>query len=54
LIVRTLKKVHWRVEGAGGAAELLNVHASTLRSRMRKLGIERPKVKSSSAADERG
>ena len=45
LILRTLKKVHWRVEGPGGAAELLNVHASTLRSRMRKLGIARPKVK---------
>jgi formate hydrogenlyase transcriptional activator len=52
LIVRTLRKVHWRVEGAGGAAELLNVHASTLRSRMRKLGIARPKVKASSASDE--
>ena len=44
LILRTLKKVHWRVEGPGGAAELLNVHASTLRSRMKKLGIVRPKV----------
>jgi PAS domain S-box-containing protein len=47
LILRTLKKVHWRVEGPGGAAELLNVHASTLRSRMRKLGIARPRVKGS-------
>ena len=44
LILRTLKKVHWKVEGRGGAAELLDVHASTLRSRMRKLGIVRPKV----------
>ena len=44
LILRTLKKVHWRVEGQGGAAELLGVHASTLRSRMKKLGIARPKV----------
>jgi chemotaxis protein methyltransferase CheR len=50
-ILRTLRKVHWRVEGTGGAAELLNVHASTLRSRMRKLGIVRPKVR---ATDERG
>ena len=48
LILRTLKKVHWRIEGPGGAAELLNVHASTLRSRMRKLGIVRSKVKASS------
>jgi formate hydrogenlyase transcriptional activator len=45
LILRTLKKVHWRIEGPGGAAELLDVHASTLRSRMRKLGIARPKVR---------
>ena len=44
LILRTLKKVRWRVEGPGGAAELLDVHASTLRSRMKKLGIRRPKV----------
>ena len=52
LILRTLRKVHWRVEGPGGAAELLNVHASTLRSRMRKLGIVRPKVKASSNESE--
>ena len=52
LILRTLRKVHWRVEGPGGAAELLNVHASTLRSRMRKLGIVRPKVKASSGETE--
>jgi transcriptional regulator with GAF, ATPase, and Fis domain len=40
-ILRTLKNVHWKVEGPGGAAELLNLHPSTLRSKMRKLGIER-------------
>jgi transcriptional regulator with GAF, ATPase, and Fis domain len=45
LILRTLTKVHWKLEGPGGAAELLNIHPSTLRSRMRKLGIERPRVK---------
>ena len=43
LITQTLKKVHWKVEGPGGAAELLNIHPSTLRSRMRKLRIERPR-----------
>lgn len=43
LIVHTLKNVHWKVEGPGGAAELLNIHPSTLRSRMRKLRIERPR-----------
>jgi len=48
LITRTLKSVHWRVEGPGGAAELLNLHPSTLRSKMRKLGIERPRYKTQS------
>ncbi len=43
VILRTLKSVHWKVEGPGGAAELLNLHPSTLRSKMRKLGIERPR-----------
>src|SRR5688572_29443315 len=43
VILRTLKNVHWKVEGPGGAAELLNIHPSTLRSKMRKLGIERPR-----------
>ncbi|HKU74025.1 MAG TPA: sigma 54-interacting transcriptional regulator [Pyrinomonadaceae bacterium] len=43
LILRTLKHVHWKLEGPGGAAELLNLHPSTLRSKMRKLGIERPR-----------
>ena len=43
LILRALKKAHWKVEGPGGAADLLDVHASTLRSRMKKLGIVRPK-----------
>jgi PAS domain S-box-containing protein len=46
LIVRTLKKVHWRVEGPGGAADLLGLNASTLRSKMKKLGIARPRVQS--------
>ena len=45
LISRTLQKLHWKVEGPGGAAEVLNLHPSTLRSKMRKLGIERPRYK---------
>jgi transcriptional regulator with GAF, ATPase, and Fis domain len=44
LILRTLKKCHWRVEGPDGAAELLKVNPSRLRSRMKKLGITRPKI----------
>jgi formate hydrogenlyase transcriptional activator len=50
LILRTLKKVHWRVEGPGGAAELLGVNASTLRSRMKKLRISRPKGQASGSS----
>jgi formate hydrogenlyase transcriptional activator len=49
VILRTLKNVHWKVEGPGGAAELLNLHPSTLRSKMRKLGIERPRYSSQSS-----
>ena len=45
LILRTLKNVHWKLEGPGGAAELLDLNPSTLRSKMRKLGIERPRYK---------
>jgi chemotaxis protein methyltransferase CheR len=45
LILRTLKTVHWKLEGPGGAAEILNINPSTLRSKMRKLGIQRPRYK---------
>jgi PAS domain S-box-containing protein len=44
LILRTLKQVYWKVEGPGGAAELLKIHPSTLRTRMKKLGITRPQI----------
>jgi PAS domain S-box-containing protein len=48
LILNTLKKSYWRVEGPYGAAAVLNIHPSKLRSLMKKLGIERPKIKSHS------
>jgi len=38
-IDKILKLTEGRVEGSGGAAELLKVHPSTLRGRMRKLGV---------------
>jgi len=41
-ILRILEKTGWRVEGAKGAASLLGLNPSTLRSRMQKLGIKRP------------
>ncbi len=41
-IVKTLQGTHWRLEGEHGAATLLGVNPSTLRSRMKKFGITRP------------
>ena len=38
-IVRVLEAVEGQVSGAGGAAEILGLHANTLRYRMKKLGI---------------
>ena len=38
-ILTVLSESRWRVEGANGAAAVLGLHPSTLRSRMRKLGI---------------
>jgi transcriptional regulator with GAF, ATPase, and Fis domain len=37
-----LESVGWRIEGGGGAAKVLGLKPSTLRSRMMKLGIARP------------
>jgi PAS domain S-box-containing protein len=37
-----LDKTNWRIEGLGGAAQILGLHPNTLRSRMKKLGIARP------------
>jgi transcriptional regulator with GAF, ATPase, and Fis domain len=41
-ITRVLRAKRWCVEGRFGAAAALGLKASTLRSRMRKLGISRP------------
>jgi len=46
---RNLKEARWKVEGARGAAKLLGMNPSTLRARMRKLGIKRPKRSKSSS-----
>ena len=40
-IVAVLKRTGWRIDGPQGAARVLNMHPSTLRSRMQKLGIRR-------------
>ncbi len=42
-IRRVLESRNWHVRGEGGAAEALGLPPSTLRSRMKKLGLERPR-----------
>ena len=39
-IVKALKKTEGKINGPGGAAEILGIHANTLRARMTKLGID--------------
>lgn len=41
-IVRVLEQTHWKVSGRNGAADILGLNRSTLRARMRKLGIHQP------------
>jgi formate hydrogenlyase transcriptional activator len=41
-ILKVLQKTGWKIEGEGGAASVLKLHPSTLRSRIKKLGIKRP------------
>jgi PAS domain S-box-containing protein len=41
-ILMVLESTNWRIDGAKGAALILDMNPSTLRSRMRKLGIQKP------------
>jgi chemotaxis protein methyltransferase CheR len=41
-IVRTLEQTEWKISGKNGAVEILGLNRSTLRARMRKLGIVKP------------
>ena len=41
-IVRILEDTRWKVAGKNGASEILGLNPSTLRARMRKLGIRKP------------
>ena len=40
-IIRVLEFTEWRISGEEGAANILEMHPNTLRSRMSKLGIRR-------------
>jgi transcriptional regulator with GAF, ATPase, and Fis domain len=41
-IEAVLAQTNWMIEGERGAAKILNLNPSTLRSRMKNLGIKRP------------
>jgi len=43
-ILAVLERCGWRVNGAGNAADVLGLHPNTLRFRMKKLGISRPRL----------
>ena len=43
--LRVLERCHWRITGVGQAAEILRMKPSTLRHRLKKLGIERPVIR---------
>jgi len=43
-ILRILSETRWRIEGKDGAAAILGLHPSTLRAKMHKIGIVRPKT----------
>ena len=40
-ITRILEGARWQIEGEGGAARILGLNPSTLRGRLRKLGIRK-------------
>ncbi len=46
-ILDTVQKVNWKIHGPGGAAELLGMNHSTLYSRIKKLGIQKPEKRKS-------
>ena len=41
-ILKVLQETRWKINGEGGASSVLGLHPSTLRSRIKKLGIKRP------------
>ena len=41
-ILQILQKTRWKIDGEGGAAAILGLNPSTLRFRIKKLGIKRP------------
>jgi transcriptional regulator with GAF, ATPase, and Fis domain len=42
-IIKVLEGTEWKVSGEEGAAKILDINPQTLVSRMKKLGIQKPK-----------
>ncbi len=42
-LLAALRRSDWRISGPGGAADLLGVRPTTLSSRIKKLGLGRPR-----------
>jgi transcriptional regulator with GAF, ATPase, and Fis domain len=43
-ILQALQQSRWKINGPGGAAQILDINASTLAFRMKKLGIKKPAI----------
>jgi formate hydrogenlyase transcriptional activator len=43
-VLQVLQHTGWRIRGPGGAAERLDIKPTTLESRMKRLGIRRPRA----------
>jgi transcriptional regulator with GAF, ATPase, and Fis domain len=44
-ILKILTETKWHIEGKDGAAAILGIHPNTLRARLHKFGMVRPKTK---------
>ncbi|MCH8144779.1 MAG: hypothetical protein IIA55_08695 [Gemmatimonadetes bacterium] len=42
-LLAALRQTNWRIYGPSGAADLLGVKPTTLTSRVKKMGLERPR-----------
>ena len=43
-LLKILEKADWKIKGVDGAAELLGIKPTTLLSRIKKMGLQRPKA----------
>ncbi|MBT4089410.1 MAG: hypothetical protein HOE30_13055, partial [Deltaproteobacteria bacterium] len=43
-VMKALEQTGWKIQGPHGAAKLLGIKPTTLRDRMKKIGIKRPTI----------